>query len=461
MTSVSSSTDDAIVHFASHVINTRFEDIPPDAITAAKTFLLDTLGVGLAGSSGPFVPELIETQQLSSPGEQARVWASGEYLSAAGAAFCNSYQIHNSEFDCVHEAAVVHTMTVLTAAVLAYAEREGGISGKQLLVALVLGVDVACNLGVASRSPLRFFRPATAGGFAATAGIGKLMGFDQATLVNAFGALHSQLCGTMQAHTEGSIVLGLQVGYNARNAVLACDMAARGLVAPHQVLEGRFGFFPLFEGEHDLASVLPTLGRVWRITEVAHKPFPSGRATHGVIDAGLELQRQHGFSLADIASIDAQVPALVHHLVGRPLQDEMTLNYARLCVQFTVAKALQQGGLTVTDFQPDALRDGDTHALARRVSVGVDDNPDPNALTPVTVTITLRDGQRLSCTRDVVYGNPARPMSRSAQLDKLAANWATGTPSVPASNAATLADTIDALETVPNVCALVDLLVGK
>jgi 2-methylcitrate dehydratase PrpD len=180
-----------------------------------------------------------------------------------------------------------------------------------------------------------------------------------------------------------------------------------------------------------------------------------------VIDAGLELQRQHGFSLADIASIDAQVPALVHHLVGRPLQDEMTLNYARLCVQFTVAKALQQGGLTVTDFQPDALRDGDTHALARRVSVGVDDNPDPNALTPVTVTITLRDGQRLSCTRDVVYGNPARPMSRSAQLDKLAANWATGTPSVPASNAATLADTIDALETVPNVCALVDLLVGK
>ena len=66
----------------------------------------------------------------------------------------HSYQIHNSEFDCVHEAAVVHTMTVVSAAALAYAEREKGVDGKSLLAALVLGVDVACHMSVASNASL-------------------------------------------------------------------------------------------------------------------------------------------------------------------------------------------------------------------------------------------------------------------------------------------------------------------
>ena len=35
------------------------------------------------------------------------------------------------------------------------------------------------------------------------------------------------------------------------------------------------------------APVLRDLGKVWRISEVAHKPFPCGRATHGVLDGVL------------------------------------------------------------------------------------------------------------------------------------------------------------------------------
>ena len=32
----------------------------------------------------------------------------------------------------------------------------------------------------------------------------------------------------MQAHTEGSSLLAMQMGFNARNAVVACDLAAQG-----------------------------------------------------------------------------------------------------------------------------------------------------------------------------------------------------------------------------------------
>ena len=45
-------TYDIAAAFAAHAAQTRYETLPPAALRAAKTFLLDTLGVGLAGSSG-------------------------------------------------------------------------------------------------------------------------------------------------------------------------------------------------------------------------------------------------------------------------------------------------------------------------------------------------------------------------------------------------------------------------
>ena len=80
----------------------------------------------------------------------------------------------------MHEEAVVHAMTVVLPVAIAGAERMRGVSGKDLITAVTLGVDVAAGLGVAATTGLRFFRPATAGAFGGTAALGKLMGLDQA-----------------------------------------------------------------------------------------------------------------------------------------------------------------------------------------------------------------------------------------------------------------------------------------
>ena len=454
---------DAIWKFAEHVVGTDYDDLPESAAAATRTFLLDTLGVGVSGSSGPWTRELVETQRLSCPGDQARVWSYGARLSAAGAAACNANQIHNGEFDCVHEGAVVHTFTVPVAAALAWAEREGGVPGRDFLTALVLGVDVACHLGVASLSPLRFFRPATAGAFGAAATIGRLAGFDAATLVNAFGVVHSQLSGTMQAHTEGSSVLGMQTGFNARNAVVACDMAAHGIVAPQAVLEGPFGFFPLFEGKHALGAVLEQVGEIWRVTEVSHKPFPTGRATHAVVDACLGFRERFGLDSGEgvgaVEQVTARVPPLVHHLVGRSVTGDMDVNYARLCCRYVAACALLRGKVGPEDFRPDAIRNPETLDLARRVDLVADGNPDPNALVPVTVEIALRDGRSATEHVEVMYGHPERPMTRAAQLDKFRRNCEEAVRPIPPEAAERVIAAVARLESLPDVIALVDDLV--
>ena len=450
---------DAIVRFAEHVVRTRYEDLPTAAVTATKTFILDSLGVGVAGSAAPYAKELLEAAMRWGSGSDTRVWAYGAALPAPAAALCNGYQIHNSEYDCVHEAAVVHPMAVLLSATMAHAERSRGVSGRDLLCAIALGVDVAVGIGLGSKAPLRFFRPATAGAFAATAAIGRLMGFDAETLTNAFGIAYGQLCGTMQAHAEGSPLLAMQIGFNARNAVIACDMAAGGLCGPRNILEGPFGFYELFEGVHDLAPVLRDLGKVWRIAEVAHKPFPCGRATHGVVDGALALMQQHGFVADEIEGIECRVPPLTHRLVGRPARNDMTVSYARLCAPYVLACALLTGGVGLDDFQAAALADPARLALAQRVRLRPDDNPDPNALAPVTVVVRLRGGTTHQLRVTEVYGGPARPMGREAHLAKFRANWTSGVKSLPERAGERLIELVDQLDSVQEIAELIDLTV--
>jgi 2-methylcitrate dehydratase PrpD len=456
---------DAIAHFAEHVATRGYADIPDAAIAAAKVFILDTLGVALAGSSGPKAQELARAQALWGNGSDARVWATGDRLPAPAVAFCNAYQAHNAEFDCVHEGAVAHVMSVLLPVALAGAERMAKIEGKpvdgrRLMEAVILGVDIAASLGLAATSGLRFFRPAAVGAFGGTAALGKLMGFDTRRLQHAFALAYGQLCGNMQAHTEGSLLLAMQMGFNARNAVAACDLARLGFEGPANILEGPFGYFKLIEASGDPQRVIGDLGRIWRITEIAHKPFPSGRATHGIIDACLELKHKHDLQAEHISEIKACVPPLVHHLVGRAPRTQMPINYARLCAPYVAACVLLRGTVELKDFTDAAYADAETQDLASRVVIEVRDRGDPNALTPVELEITLGDGARLATRIEVVYGNPAKPMTRDAHIAKFVANAAAAARPISTEQAQTLVALVDRLEDINDATHIVDTLVG-
>ncbi len=449
---------DAIQDFASHVRRAQYSDLDAGTVATAKSFILDTLGVGIGGSSGPKAQELSRTMAQGGSAEDARVWSTGCRLPASSAALCNAYQTHNSEFDCVHEAAVAHVMTIVLPVALAGAERSGPVSGRRLIEAVIVGVDVASCLGVGAKSGLRFFRPATVGAFGGVAALGKLNGFDEPTLVNAFSLAYGQMGGTMQAHTEGSMLLAMQVGFNARNAVTACDLAAAGFTGPKNILQGPFGYYRLIEENGDPSAVVETLGQVWRINELAYKPFPTGRATHGIIDGCLQLQRSNLFDAANIERITARVPPLVHHLVGRPSREDMDLNYARLCASYVTACALLRGTIAGGDFSDHAYRDPARQNLARSIHIEAVPAP-PNALTPLNVEIALRDGTVLSVDLDQVYGAPGNPMDREAVLEKFRGNCERAAGSPTKNQCDALISAVDALETLPDVARLVDLMV--
>jgi aconitate decarboxylase len=417
-----------------HADAVRFDALPADAVWAATSFITDSVAVGLAGSRHPRVAQVRGAAKNWGTGAQAREWLTGHWLPAGTAALLNAYQIHNQEYDCVHEQAVVHPLATVLPALVAQCETLSlagrPVSGARLIEALVVAVDVATTIGSAHIAPMRFFRPAMCGALGASLGLSKLAGDEVHTMADALGITYSQLAGTMQAHVEGSPMLPLQVGLASRAALVASDLAGLGFSGPRDVIEGPFGYFDLFDAPlaPRLAQVqteFAQLGRIWRVTQISHKPFPTGRAAQGALDGITSLQSQHGFVAADVARVELAAPPLILRLVGRPLKDGMDVNYARLCLPYLAATALCKGAsktpaaaIDLDDFSESHFSNVNVQALAQRVVAVPNGHTDPNALAPQSLRISLHNGQSFSQELPAVLGHPLRPLSAAARRAK-------------------------------------------
>ncbi|MGI4952779.1 MAG: MmgE/PrpD family protein [Janthinobacterium lividum] len=444
--------------FADHALGLDYDAVSAEAVQQAKVFILDTLGVGIAGSTAAGAAEALSALAGWGAGDESVLWGRAARGPAPAAALLNAFQVHCQEYDCVHEGAVLHPLATLLPALLAHADRAGGVSGRDLLTACVAGVDIASGLGIASKSAMRFFRPATAGGFGAAAGLGRLMGLTREQLQDAFGLQYAQSSGTLQPHVEGSPALPMQVGFNSRAALQACDLAAAGFPGPHDVFEGPYGYMRLFEGEWDFGPVLHSLGQRWRIAEVSHKPYPAGRATHAGVEAIMRLQAEHGFAADDVAEIVVTGPPVTQRLCGRAPLPSPSANYARLCMAFVAAKVLIHGEIDLAHYRGAALTDPMTYQLAQRVRMVADDNPDPNALLPVHTAITLKDGRVLRWTCTAMLASPGRRLTREQHLRKFHRCWSFSAAPLPEAQRDALIAMVDDLDRLGDVRDLTRLL---
>jgi 2-methylcitrate dehydratase PrpD len=445
---------DAAQAVAAHVVNMRSGPISPATATAVKQFTYDTLGVGVGGAGSLYGAKVARAaQRWSAPsGRAAPIWGIGAAAAPGEAAFVNAFFAHCQEFDCVHEAAVLHPFTVVIPALLA-AAAEQPFDGRAFIAAAAAGVDVAAGLGIAATSQIKFFRPATCGLFGATAAVACARGLDAETTVNAFGFALALASGTMQAHVEGTPALAVSVGAAARSALQAVDLAMAGLPGPCGSIDGPFGYLALFETTSDVERLLGPLGAVSRPAEVSWKPYPTGRAAHGGIEMTLDL-RARGLTAETLQELIIRAPPLISHLVGRPVRRPLEVNYARLCLPYCAAAALLEGGVGLDAFAPQRLAEERVLALGARIRVETVDHPDPAAFVPQRAEALLKDGSRLEAQIDVLPGTVHRPLTPAQQAAKFAACWRFGCGRPPGASAERLAALLETLEDVADVAAL-------
>lgn len=402
-----------------HALSLRWEDLPEATRSRARTFLHDSLAVGVAGRNAAHADAVLAMVQGWGAGEVAGVLGRpGLRLPAPSAAFVNAFQIHGQEYDCVHEPAVLHPMATVLAALLAELARGEAVDGERFLTAIVAGVDVAVTLGIAAPDALKFFRPATAGIFGCVAAIASLRQMPRAQALDAFGHALALVSGTMQAHVEGKPALPVQVANAARGSLVAIDLARGGMPGVTRPIDGPFGYFALLEVREALAPALERLGKGHRITEVSWKPFPTGRAGHGGIVAMQQLRNVQGLTGDSLDTLEYHAPPLIHRLVGRPAHEGMEPGYARLCMQYLMAVTLVRGTVTLADFSREALDDAEVLALAKRITVVNDGNPDLAAFVPAWVIARTTDQRELTNVVSAQLGSPKWPLTEVQHEDK-------------------------------------------
>lgn len=417
-----------VEQLASFVTDLEFSDLSDDVVKHASLFLMDTIAVGIAATTYHATDKALASVKSWGSGDQARVIGRPDVrLPGAAAAFINGMQVHALEWDGLHEKTVVIALCASIGALVSELDQTS-CNGEDLICAFTLGVEVAVFFGGVTDSSPRFFRPSVAGGLGAAMALARLRKLSKDQTIAALGLAYSQACGTMQAHWEGSMALPMQVGAVARNAHFAVDMAQAGMTGPVDIIAGQFNYFSLFENGVFNQSTMENLGKPFKITEVAHKPFPAGRATQAVLTMLQECNQTHEFDITDIIEIKVYVPPLIMLLVGRPIEKGMTASYARLCLKFIMPLMLLDREIDPRRFIQEVYSDPGIVALSEKISILDDGNQDKNALGPQTMSIHFNDDHEIALSCIDPLGSPNNPLNQQQRNQKIMRCFELGLP---------------------------------
>jgi 2-methylcitrate dehydratase PrpD len=353
---------------AAHVAGCRFEALPASAIAAAKRIMLDTLAVAWPGADAPGVAPVRELVLEQGGRAESTLWAHGAKVPAPSAAFLNSMAAGALDYDSV---SFLHADAVM-------------------LTAFVVGSDLAVRMGSAITGAHKgWYTTSIYGVFAAAAAASKLLGLDAAAICHSMGIALSQAAGTQQANIEQSLSKRMQPAFAARGGVFSALLAARGITAPRESIEGRFGLYALYQ-DADPAKVLAGLGERFMNSDAAFKKYPCCACSHAALDATLGLVSEHDLSPDEVKRIVVTHSAFMHRLVGSPFDPgENPQVSAQFSVQYAVACAVLRRGLGIQDISEPAIFDPRIRALTDRIEVVVDESHTGNRI-PATISIETR-----------------------------------------------------------------------
>jgi 2-methylcitrate dehydratase PrpD len=410
---------DPALTLAQHVCGTSFADLPDDAVIATKRDVLDTLGAVLGGSVAPGIAELSGLAKRWGGREESSLILLGGKVPAPQAAMINATMGHALDFDDTFDrAGNIHPGTSTLAASLAVAEMQGGASGRDSVLAVTLGLDVACRLALAATVDRGWHRTAAFGIFGAAAAAAKLLQLDVEQMVNAFGIAYSQAAGSRQCILDGALTKRFQAGQAASGGVLSALLAREGFTGARQVFAGRYGFFPMYQPDgYNLDAIADGLGKIFRGVELSFKPYPSGRPNHAILDAALEIYRRLDLAAADAGAGIAEVVITVNPLT---YQDQLSREAgkrrpsqvveAQFSIPFLVAAALVRGRVGIGEVA--GVNDAQVLALSDRIQGAVREDA-PAAWAQITVR--RADGRTASLATTSPSGSPDKPLS-DAQL---------------------------------------------
>lgn len=454
---------DIVHHFAAFAASIRYEDLTVAARDAAKKSVLDTLGVTLAASGlEPAARAVVDIVRENGGAETCTLLGFPGRGPALMAALQNGALSHCLDYD-DQTPWGQHAASSVVPAVFAVAERQGGVSGKDLIAAVASGQDIfarlRCNVGWKKDWNLS----TVMGVYAGTAAACRTMGMSAEQTAHAIGIASMQCSGIMEMVAgRGSDLRGLYAGFSAKGAVLAAMMAERGVTGIDRMFEGTYGFFnSYFDGRYDRAAMLDGLGSTFLGEGTLYKRWPCVGTSHSHMKAMIDIVTENDLADEDIKEICLHVGDY-HDLMCKPLAERRapaTLADAKFSLPFLVAIAAVRRGMSVSDFSEAGLRDTRVLAMAQKITL----LPDPALdwkleLPPGRVEVIARDGRSWLREGSNVPGNAENPLGWDEICGKFSECAAVAASPLSAEAITKAQGMARALETESDACSLIRLL---
>jgi 2-methylcitrate dehydratase PrpD len=371
---------------------------------AHRTFL-NWLGCAVGAAHHEAADAALAAVQLLQPAPQASLMGRSERVDMASAALINGITSHTFDFDDTHLKTIIHPAGPVCSALLALAEQTEA-SGRALIDALVLGIDVSCRVGNAMY-PDHYDRgwhiTGSTGTLGAAAACARLLGLDTRQTAMALGIAASQPVGMREQF--GTMTKPFHPGAAARAGLMSALLAQQGFTASLKALEAPRGMMQTVSTKNDWSEITHELGQRFEISFNSYKPFACGIVIHPSIDACAQL-RAMGVTVAQIERIELKVHSLVLELTGK--KEPADGLQAKFSVYHGCAAGLTFGHAAEEEFSDDVVNRPDMVALRRKVVATVDNSIDEAS---ADVTAVLADGRRIHVFVEHAIGSLQNPMT--------------------------------------------------
>jgi 2-methylcitrate dehydratase PrpD len=371
---------------------------------AHRTFL-NWVGCAVGAARHESAQAALGGVRMLDPAPQSSILGRADKVDMASAALVNGITSHTFDFDDTHLKTVIHPAGPVASALLALAEVTNA-SGRELIDALVLGVDVECRIGNCMY-PDHYLRgwhiTGSTGTLGAAAACARLLGLDELRTTWAIGIAASQPIGMREQF--GTMTKPFHPGGAARAGLTSALLAKNGFTASTKALEAPRGYCHVVSTKNDWNEITGELGRRFEISFNTYKPFACGIVIHPIIDGASQLRAQ-GVKAQDVQRVELRVHPLVVELTGKKEpQDGLQ---GKFSFYHGFAAGLIFGRAGEGEYADDIVGREDVTALRRKVNATVDKSIAEDA---VDITVFLKDGSEAHLRVDHAIGSLERPLS--------------------------------------------------
>lgn len=330
-----------LTSLASFAGSIHWDNIPEAVRRAAKFNVLDTIGCFASGAYLPETRQLTLAEIARGGPHEATVVGCDLRLPMEAATRVNAYMGDVFELnDLIGGHGSIATVTPA----LALAEVLGA-DGRQLVEAVVTGIEVLCRVHGGFYAHQKPFTEtgmvqvtiAPAIGAAATAA--KLLGFDEQKTLHAMA-----IAGALTSWGPAELVFGegntlkpvLFGGCPGAAGLTGANYAQHGLTGSTKLLESPIGYYATVAREFDSDIVLDFDN--WRLAQPRRKLHACCGYIHSAIDAVACLRRDN--LLTDAARLRVYVPAYTMPAVAKQGRPPASANEARFNIEYCLAHAM-------------------------------------------------------------------------------------------------------------------------